>query len=121
MKLNRLAKPCTCLIDLRTHRSNVEFEIYEHDEHAHVMDSHSIVMFEKMINRYGKYTVGVYEYINANFTKEKETIEQHQFSDGFTIKPIVLTTEFLRNEERMHLAVSANIYRLYPTDIPRQL
>jgi hypothetical protein len=121
MELTRLAKPTTRLIDLRTSKSNIEFETFDYGGHCHIMDSESIKVFGEMVSSYDGYTTGVYEHITENFKKTKQKIELQQFSDGFTIQPIALTTEFLRNEERMNLAVPVNLYHLNPNNVISQI
>jgi hypothetical protein len=121
MELSRLSKPTTRLIDLRTSKSNIEFETFNYGGRCHIMDSESIKVFDEMVSSYDGYTTGVYEHITENFKKTKQKIELQQFSDGFTIQPIALTTEFLRNEERMNLAVPVHLYQLNSNNVISQI
>lgn len=60
MELNRLKKACNRYIDLRGHVDG-DIREYEYGNKTHYMDDEAIRVFEKGLEIYGGYTMGVYD------------------------------------------------------------
>lgn len=60
MELKRLAQPCTYYIDLRG-RVDGEVRAFEHKGQTHYLDELAIQTFEKGLEQYGQYTIGIFE------------------------------------------------------------
>ena len=122
MEIKRLATPCTRLIDLRGHVDG-ECKAFEHENRRHYLDDVALEVFQQQVERYGGYTVGVYEattntennyrviyekekqqrLLNGN-QKDEET-EKEQYSAAF----YRLGQYFDRCEKRLNYAVALYI------------
>jgi hypothetical protein len=60
MELKRLAQPCTYYIDLRG-RVDGDVRPFEHKGQTHYLDELAIQTFEKGLQQYGQYTIGIFE------------------------------------------------------------
>ncbi len=64
MELKRLAQPCSYYIDLRG-RVDGEVRPFEHKGQTHYLDDVAIQTFEKGLQQYGQYTIGIFEDVTS--------------------------------------------------------
>jgi len=77
MEIKRIAKPCIRSIDLRTIVKD-DCRLFQHHGIAHYLNVNGILLFEKLVKRYGEYTFGVYEAVLAEANKEKQQLINQQ-------------------------------------------
>lgn len=77
MEIKRLAKPCIRSIDLRTVVKD-DCRLFQHHGVAHYLNVNGILLFEKLVKRYGEYTFGVYEAVIAEAQREKRQLMDTQ-------------------------------------------
>lgn len=136
MELKRLAQPSNRQIDLR---GNVQGEpyAYEHKGKIHYLDDLAKDIFEQQVDKFGRYTVGVYEAIlsaeNNNRVlhkkeqeqrlaeKEKEqqikagTLPEEPAQNGdaaeseHSATKVTFTEYGIRNEERMNFSINVEL------------
>ncbi|WP_018693534.1 PilZ domain-containing protein [Algicola sagamiensis] len=133
MELKRLGQPCNRFIDLRGHVDG-EVKPYDHQGKQHYLDEIAIKRFEKGINTYGGYTIGVYEDVIAaennhrvmhkrdqekrlkakdtEPTKNTEKKEEPQQSTLFQAQFIEFASYGSRAEERMNYSISIELETL---------
>ena len=75
MEVKRLAKPCIRSVDLRA-KVKEECRLYNYQGIEHYLHINGILYFEKLVERYGQYTFGVYEGIHEFALAEKQKLEQ---------------------------------------------
>lgn len=134
MELKRLAQPCNRLIDLR---GSVDGEpgIFEHKGQIHYLDELAKNIFLEQIEKFGRYTIGVYETVlqaDNNFRiMHKIQQQKRQVEKDKTLVPVKATkktnqvvekvlTDFggeivnftqygIRNEERMNFSINVEL------------
>ena len=131
MELKRLAQPSSRLLDLRGHVVG-DPEPYEYNDKTHYLDEIGRQIFEAQTEKFGQYTVGVYEAVmNAENNhrvlhkkEQQERIEAQQQKDkpsagassapegpskAYLGKTVEFTHYGIRNEERMNFSISVEI------------
>ena len=121
MEMKRLAKPCIRAIDLRTRVPN-KCELISFKGITHYLHSPAVSLFEKLLNRYGEYTFGVYEAVIAlaeehqndilNTARASAYIEELPASqdEKYLVENVLLLDVEHRSEERMNYVVSVEIF-----------
>jgi hypothetical protein len=135
MELKRLAQPCARLIDLRGSVDG-ETSSFEHKGQVHYLDELAKKIFEQQIEKFGRYTVGVYEAVlhaDNNFKimdkiqQEKRLTEKDKTLAPKTVEKvkeknpanrvisehggeIVHFAQYgIRNEERMNFSINVEL------------
>jgi hypothetical protein len=111
MELNRLASPCTRILDLRD-KSELPCEQLQMGQQTHFLDQPAKEAFEEALALYrGTYTLGVYEHV-LNVHKQRKLAQrqgpttQAQTEDApFLVPGVVLGSYFHRCEERMNYSI----------------
>lgn len=91
MEIKRLAKPCIRSIDMRTIVKD-DCRLFQHHGITHYLNVNGILLFEKLVKRYGEYTFGVYEAVLAEANREKQQLIDMQ-NKGSTILELSLPDE----------------------------
>lgn len=133
MELKRLAQPSSRLLDLRGHVVGDPQE-YEYNDKTHHLDEIGRQIFEEQTEKFGQYTVGVYEAVmnaennhrvlhkkeqqarieeqqqkNNPEVKTKQTQTSPSSTKEFAGKTVEFTHYGIRNEERMNFSISVEI------------
>ncbi|MCE9679113.1 PilZ domain-containing protein [Shewanella sp. AS1] len=114
MELNRLATPCTRVIDLRD-KSELPCEPIEHGQQSHFMDTPAKNSFIEALGIYqNHYTLGVYEHVlSTHKQRRKKERRQDEHSEPepqpFIASGAVLGSYFNRSEERMNYAIRIQV------------
>ncbi|MDF2178009.1 PilZ domain-containing protein [Aliiglaciecola sp. CAU 1673] len=120
MELQRLARPCMRVIDLRKLLGD-KCQIFEFQGRFHAMDERSIDRFERLVKLYGGYTQGVYETILHETANQLPQIEgaadqdstSDAASDAHSHQYMADALHFRRyehrKEERMNFAVALDV------------
>ncbi|WP_026971725.1 PilZ domain-containing protein [Aliagarivorans marinus] len=112
MEINRLAKPCQRIIDLRG-KVDGECQAFEHNGLTHFLDEIAVNEFKAQLSRFaGTYTMGVYEALQQtenNFrVMQQRNIDPQEAAKQrpkqYQARAVKLGQFISRNEERMHLA-----------------
>jgi len=74
MEITRLSKPCQRIIDLRD-KSLLECTPFTYKDTLHYLNLHAKEDFEKSIEIYTEYTIGVFEYVNKQHLKRKKQLQ----------------------------------------------
>lgn len=111
MELNRLASPCTRIIDLRD-KSELPCSEVMLGQQRHFLDEPAKHSLQEAMSLYrNKYTLGVYEYVIAAHQLRRQKLRQvTQQSDTAELEPfmvpgVVLGSYFNRTEERMNYSI----------------
>jgi len=111
MELNRLASPCTRIIDLRD-KSELPCSEVMLGQQRHFLDEPAKHSLQEAMSLYrNKYTLGVYEYVIAAHQLRRQKLRQvTQQSDTVELEPfmvpgVVLGSYFNRTEERMNYSI----------------
>lgn len=119
MELNRLASPCTRIIDLRD-KSELPCTEVMLGQQRHFLDEPAKHSLQAAMSLYrNKYTLGVYEYvINAHQQRRQKLRQVTQQPDGiepepFMVPGVVLGSYFNRAEERMNYSIRIEIGRAH--------
>ena len=125
MELNRLASPCTRLVDLRG-LVDGECRLFEYEGKIHFLDEVATRVFQENIAIYGEYTFGVYEAVKntennfrviyKNNQNQSKAIEKSPISDNKSLEKsqypasLFLTGRYYdRCEERMNFVITLSI------------
>lgn len=115
MELNRLASPCTRLIDLRN-KTDLCCEEFSFAGQQHYLDAPAKESFLQALALYREeYTLGVYEQVIE--AHKHRILKQRQFSQSeivseaspFVAKAVVLGSYFARSEERMNYSMRISV------------
>lgn len=120
MEIKRLAKPCIRSIDLRT-IVNDDCRLFQHHGIDHYLNVNGILTFEKLVQRYGEYTFGVYEgvYQEAKLQKDQYVMMQRGgpsktelcLPDEKYITPCQDLLNFpIRKQERLNYVVAIELF-----------
>jgi len=74
MEITRLSKPCQRIIDLRD-KSLLECKPFTYKNTLHYLDEHAKDDFEKCIDIYKEYTIGVFEYVSKEHLRRKKQLQ----------------------------------------------
>ncbi|MFC4701835.1 PilZ domain-containing protein [Glaciecola siphonariae] len=75
MEIKRLAKPCIRSLDLRA-KVKDDCRLYTYQGIDHYLHINGILYFEKLVERYGEYTFGVYEGMHEFALAERQKLEK---------------------------------------------
>lgn len=124
MELNRLASPCTRIIDLRD-KSELPCTEVMLGQQRHFLDEPAKHSLQAAMSLYrNKYTLGVYEYvINAHQQRRQKLRQVTQQPDGvepepFMVPGVVLGSYFNRAEERMNYSIRIAVSQPGRTEMP---
>lgn len=121
-EVGRLMGDCSRLIDFRDKIKNECIE-FEFGGKRHFLSEELIIKYKELLNKYGKYTIGLYEELieygkeiqrskNNSINKYLEKIEEKENNDDKKeIKEISFSNFYARSEERMNFAVQVKIYQ----------
>ncbi len=118
IELNRLMAPCTKSVDLRG-RVNGECRKYVLDGISHWLDDVAFNDYHKNINKFGRYTEGVWEALittRNNFrvmdksVSEKQTASLTNSKSPFLAEPIQLGYDLKRQEKRLKVQSQVEIH-----------
>ncbi|PIW58956.1 PilZ domain-containing protein [Shewanella sp. CG12_big_fil_rev_8_21_14_0_65_47_15] len=124
MELNRLASPCTRIIDLRD-KSELPCTEVMLGQQRHFLDEpakHSL--FEAMSLYRNQYTLGVYEYVLTAHQQRRQKLRQGTSqtdsieSEPFMVPGVVLGSYFNRAEERMNYSIRITASQMGRGEIP---
>ncbi|MDR6962762.1 PilZ domain-containing protein [Shewanella putrefaciens] len=112
MELNRLASPCTRIIDLRD-KSELPCTEAMLGQQRHFLDEPAKHSLQEAMSLYrNQYTLGVYEYVIAAHQQRRQKLRQGiQQADAaiepepFMVPGVVLGSYFNRTEERMNYSI----------------
>ena len=79
MELNRLAKPCQRIIDLRD-KVTEDCQLFQQDKLKHYLTKETIKVLQDNIKLYGLYTIGVFEAVHADLALQKKQQRKKQLS-----------------------------------------
>jgi len=85
MEITRLSKPCQRIIDLRD-KSVLECKPFFYKNTQHYLCLHAKDDFEKSIEIYNEYTIGVFEYVSQEHLKRKKQLRDDTSSQKPTAK-----------------------------------
>ncbi len=120
-EVGRLMSDCSRLIDFRDKIKDECIE-FEFNGKKHFLSEDLIMKYKELINKYGKYTIGLYEELieygkeiqknkNNSINKYLEKIEEKENKEELKeIKEISFSNFYSRSEERMNFAVQVKIY-----------
>lgn len=126
MELNRLAAPCTRIIDLRG-LVDGECRLFDYQGRQHFLDDVAVTTFQEYVDSYDGYKVGVYERVkNADnsfrniYNKEKGGNNEKPLDQASNKKPTSIKSQYPsklyqidtypnRSEERMNFAIALTI------------
>ena len=74
MEITRLSKPCQRIIDLRD-KSLLECKPFNYKNTLHYLDEHAKDDFEKCIDIYKEYTIGVFEFVSKEALRRKKQLK----------------------------------------------
>ncbi|MGL5666685.1 MAG: PilZ domain-containing protein [Shewanella sp.] len=124
MELNRLASPCSRIIDLRD-KSELPCTEVMLGQQRHFLDEPAKHSLQAAMSLYrNKYTLGVYEYvINAHQQRRQKLRQVTQQPDGiepepFMVPGVVLGSYFNRAEERMNYSIRIAVSQPGRTEMP---
>lgn len=121
-EIGRLMSDCSRLIDFRD-KIKEECIEFEFGGKRHFLSNELILKYKELLNKYGKYTIGLYEELmdygkeiqknkNNSINKYLEKIEEKENKeDKKEIKEISFSNFYARSEERMNFAVQVKIYQ----------
>ncbi|MCH1929099.1 PilZ domain-containing protein [Shewanella sp. A25] len=111
MELNRLASPCTRIIDLRD-KSELPCTEVKLSQQRHFLDEPAKHSLQEALSLYrNQYTVGVYEHVLASHQQRKQQMRQGVTptevgeAEPFIVPGVVLGSYFNRAEERMNYSI----------------
>lgn len=117
MEMSRLSQPVARFIDLRGQVTG-QVKPYEYDNKQHFMDDTAIEVFEKAVQRFGGYTLAVYEAVmsteNNHRVMQKKAAElaekgQQEQVDTQDVKVIKFASYESRREERMNYSIKITV------------
>ena len=124
MELNRLASPCTRIIDLRD-KSELPCTEVMLGQQRHFLDEPAKHSLQAAMSLYrNKYTLGVYEYVIAAHQQRRQKLRQvTQQTDSvepepFMVPGVVLGSYFNRAEERMNYSIRIAVSQPGRTEMP---
>lgn len=110
-EIQRLAKPCNRIIDLRDIAKGVTIEEFEYDGVYHALDVTSQQIFQKLVKKYeGQYTFGVYKGVIDFFESNRDSLRKKETALNSSIHTLSFDNYFARKSERMNLAVKVTAY-----------
>ena len=121
MEVKRLSKPCIRSVDLRA-KVKDDCRLYNYQGIDHYLHINGILYFEKLIERYGEYTFGVYEGIHEFALAEKQKLEQISKTTSMPTHEIAEPTEQyitpcqallnypIRKEERLNYVTQIEVF-----------
>ncbi|MFV7783444.1 PilZ domain-containing protein [Shewanella marisflavi] len=114
MELNRLASPCTRVIDLRD-KSELACEPFSSGAQTHFLDAPAKENFVQVLALYqGQYTLGVYEQVMEAHKQRRQRAREGEPNADKALTPFVargaiLGSYFNRSEERMNYAIRIGV------------
>lgn len=124
MELNRLASPCTRVIDLRD-KSELPCTEVMLGQQRHFLDEPAKrSLFEAMSLYRNQYTLGVYEYVLTAHQQRRQKLRQGTpqadsiESEPFMVPGVVLGSYFNRAEERMNYSIRITASQMGRGEIP---
>ncbi|MGL4895975.1 MAG: PilZ domain-containing protein [Shewanella sp.] len=111
MELNRLASPCTRIIDLRD-KSELPCTEVEHRQRRHFLDAPAKERLSEALSLYrNQYTLGVYEHVLAAHQQRRQKLRQTPLitentpPEPFMVPGVVLGNYVNRTQERMNYSI----------------
>ena len=83
MEITRLSKPSQRIIDLRD-KSLLECKPFTYKNTSHYLDQYAKEDFEKSIEIYNEYTIGVFEYVHKQHLKRKKQQQNDKSGQNLT-------------------------------------